>query len=127
MAKKRKVSLGDLRVGEEVEIIIRAQVQQIDTEDNSIYIPGASGHPRWFYTDGFQDVTLKVERKLIEDDVRAVSFTDWGNGFVFAVKNEEDGSWTDTELDRYSTTKDLIAEIKRGKIETLKTYDVRSK
>lgn len=126
MAKKRKVSLGDLKVGEEVEIIIRAQVQQIDTEDNSIYIPGASGHPRWFYTDGFQDVTLKVERKLIEDDVRAVSFEDWNDDFIFAVK-ADDGSWIDTGENKYATTGDLVAEIKRGNIDTLNTYDVRSK
>lgn len=126
MAKKRKVALEDLRVGEEVEIIIRVQVQQVDTEDNSIYIPSASGHPQWFYTDGFENVTLKVKRKLIEDDVRAVSFEDWNDDFIFAVK-ADDGSWIDTEEKKYATTEDLIYEIKRGNIDTLNTYDVRSK
>ncbi|AXC36124.1 hypothetical protein SEA_FORK_14 [Microbacterium phage Fork] len=126
MSKKQTVTMRELKVGEEVEIIIKTKVLEIDSGDDSIQVEGARGG-RWIWPGEYANIKLRVaERPLIPEDASAVSFLSTvGGGTVFATKGKG-GTWKDSDGNEYTTAEMLIDEIREyGQIDSIQVYDKR--
>lgn len=124
MSKKQTIPLRELKVGDEVEIVIKTKILQIGS-DGSIGVEGAEGST-WMWPSDHKSIEFRVPaRPLIPDDATAVSYRLKVGGVIFAAKNSN-GTWTDVDEDSYEDTAALIAAIrKHGQTGSIKVYDRR--
>lgn len=121
---KQKVGLMELAVGDDVEIIIRSKVQQVDLDDLSIKLELANGSFSWLYPEEYADVEIWAkERPLIPADAEVVSVEIGLFRRKLFITKSSNGSWTDSDGEGYASTASLIDEIYDWNAEnTLKVY-----